>query len=437
LPPTSGRERLVLVIQVAASLTIVGAAFIYVLWSSNQSSSADDDKRPTPPEEVVQIAGPRLIRVRAGTPLDRKLQIVSIETAWLSAPVLPVTGTALASLRVRKDEAQGAFASRLVGSVIGHLADGPLAASASLVSDRPESMDAWQFATPDLLSAFTDWQKAVLDVQFQETQLRAIEDLNVSRVDAQKKVVARMEKLYAIGTDTEKDLAVERTNLLLAEIQGRKEIHEAETAVRVSRRAEAALARQLQQAGLEPRMLRSAAAEGEVVVAEVPERAVSRVRLDMKCDVRFYALPDHIYTGRVSAISPVISKDKRVLNVQFIVQDPDRAMKLEAKPVIRPGMFAEIGLGTDRRQALLMPADGILHVGENDYALEETREGTWQIVKVQIGEVRGAEVEVLSGLKQGDRVLGKGAILLKPVVVRALAAESPSTRPVSGAEKGE
>ena len=67
-----------------------------------------------------------------------------------------------------------------------------------------------------------------------------------------------------------------------------------------------------------------------------------------------------------------------------------------------------------------MPADGVLHVGERDYALVASEPGTWQITEVQIGELRGTNVEVLSGLKAGDRVLGKGAILLKPVVVLAL-----------------
>ena len=115
----------------------------------------------------------------------------------------------------------------------------------------------------------------------------------------------------------------------------------------------------------------------------------------------------------------MISKDKRVLNVQFVVKDPEDA--------IRPGMFAQIGLGTDKRQSLLMPADGVLHIGDKDYALFGPEPGTWQIVEVQIGELRGTDVEVLSGLKAGDRVLGQGAILLKPVVVRCLqSADSPS-----------
>ena len=38
-------------------------------------------------------------------------------------------------------------------------------------------------------------------------------------------------------------------------------------------------------------------------------------------------------------------------------------------------------------------------------------------------------MEVLDGLKAGDEVLGQGAILLKPFIVRALRAES--SKPVS------
>jgi multidrug efflux pump subunit AcrA (membrane-fusion protein) len=156
----------------------------------------------------------------------------------------------------------------------------------------------------------------------------------------------------------------------------------------------------------------------------VPERVVGRVKLGMACAVRFFALPDRVFTGKVSSLAPVISKEKRVLNVQFTVKDPEN--------VVRPGMFAEIGLGTDRREAMLMPADGVLHIGDRDYVLQGTEAEKWHVVEVRTGELRGTNVEVLSGLKAGDRVLGKGAILVKPVV--ALALESPaSALPTVGA----
>lgn len=376
------KERLSLIIQLALSLLVVGGVFVYLLWSSTKTPSADADKRPSRPEEVVQVTGPRTLRVRSGTPLDAKLQIVTVEEASLTAPVLPVTGTTLASLRTANGAAQ----------------------------------DAWQFATSDLLSAFTDWQKAIVDVEFQKTQLQAVRQLAEYRVEAQKEVVERMEKLVTAGTERIKDLVAEKVNLKQFEIQGKKDVHEAENAVKVAQKTETALARQLQQAGLEPTMLRSAAAEGEIVVAEVPERVMSRVKLGMTSEVRFFGLPNRVFTGKVSSISPVISKDKRVLNVQFTVKDPEN--------IVRPGMFAEIGLGTDKRQALLMPADGVLHVGGKDYALLGTDAGTWQITEVQTGELRGTNVEVLAGLKAGERVLGKGAILLKPAVVAAVQSQA-------------
>jgi hypothetical protein len=353
---------------------------------------AEDEKRPSRPEETVQVVGPGLIRIRPGTPLDDKLdQNARVRAAWLTQPILPVTGTCLASLRPGQEVSQ----------------------------------DAWQFATSDLLSAFSDWQKAGIDVKFQEAQLKRVRELAEFRVTAQKKVVDQMASLVTIGSERQKDLFTEQVSLKQFEIQGPKEIHEAENALNVARRTEATLARQLQQAGLEPTMLRSAAAEGDIVVADVPERDVGRVRVGMMCEVRFFALPSRTFSGRVSSLSPVISKDRRVMPVQFVVTDPDH--------LVRPGMFAEIGLGTDKRQALLMPADGVLHVGERDYALLGTDAGTWKALEVQTGELRGTDVELLPGTPHtwtaGERVLGRGAILLKPAVVRAL--QSPSPLPLS------
>ena len=113
-----------------------------------------------------------------------------------------------------------------------------------LVSLRPgteDTKDTWQFATGDLLQAFADWQKAGMDVQFQMKQRDAIKELADYQVEAQKEVVERMEKLVGAGTERVKDLIVERVNLKQFEIQGRKSIYEADTAVKVAIRTEAAL----------------------------------------------------------------------------------------------------------------------------------------------------------------------------------------------------
>jgi multidrug efflux pump subunit AcrA (membrane-fusion protein) len=62
----------------------------------------------------------------------------------------------------------------------------------------------------------------------------------------------------------------------------------------------------------------------------------------------------------------------------------------------------------------------VLHIGRSDYVLVEAGSGVWQVTEVKVGEQDGTRVEILDGLQGGERVIGNGAILLKPVVVQAL-----------------
>jgi multidrug efflux pump subunit AcrA (membrane-fusion protein) len=173
----------------------------------------------------------------------------------------------------------------------------------------------------------------------------------------------------------------------------------------------------LQQSGLEPKLLKSATADLDVIVADVPEAFLSRVKVGQQCRARFFGIPGQDFPGNVESILPVLSRERRTLRLLFVIDDP--------KDQLRPGMFAEIGLGTEARDALLAPADGILHVGRADYALVAGQgEGVWRVAEVQVGEPQARQVEVLSGMADGDRVIGKGAILLKAIVARSLQDEA-------------
>jgi hypothetical protein len=373
--------------------------------------------RPEPPAEVesaaaaARTAGPGLVKVDPGTPLGRELQVVTVRPTRLTAPVLTVTGTVAASLRP--------------GS--GPKASPELMAAAGAPAAVGRGSDYWQFNAPEVLSAYTDWQKATADIAFARTQLAAVRDLADARLDAQQKLVNRMVKLVAAGTDTEKDLAAARADLIQAQIQGRKDIHEAENALLLARKAEAAAARQLQQFGLDPALLTSVTSNVDIVMADVPETYLDRVKTGQGCEARFFGIPNQVFDGKVRSIAPVLSKERRSLRVLFTITD--------LNDQIRPGMFAEIGLGTDARDALLVPAEGVVHAGRADYLLVGAdAPDTWRVTEVRVGDLRGAEVEAVAGLKPGDRVLGRGAVLLKPFVVAA--AGAAGTAPANGDRPG-
>ncbi|HMP16795.1 MAG TPA: efflux RND transporter periplasmic adaptor subunit [Gemmatales bacterium] len=354
-------------------LVALGAtvAFLVYLLINPLEPPVEPVERVTPPPEIVTIQGPGRIHVVPGSPFDKKVEVVNTRKETISEPILTVTGRVVASLR-----------------------PGP-----------GSSAEYWQFDSADNLTAFTDWQKSQADIAFHETQLQQVRLLAKTRLEAQQEVVKRLEKLVEAGTDTIKDLTAEKATLIQVEITGRQEVHQAETALRVARREEAVQSRRLQQAGLSVELL-------QTVMADVPEGRINQVAIGQGCMARFFGIPKETFPGRVKSIAPVLSAERRSLRVLFTIDDPDDKL--------RPGMFAEIGLGTDNREALLVPADAVLHIGRADYVLVSDGENTWRLAEVQVGEPYRREIQILSGLQEGQKLIGKGAILFKPLAVRIL-----------------
>lgn len=376
--PRSRRNRWWSTAKMGLVLLVAGSLLV-LLWFSFQGTATPALKaQATQNTDVVRLVGPRLIAVTLDSPLDKKLVVAAASKQKTPAPVLSVTGSIAARLPAGSGPAE----------------------------------DRWQFSSPDLLSAYTDWQKARIDVAFAEKQLVKIRELDTARVTAQTKVVERLRKLVAAGTDSAKDLATEEATLLQTQIQGQKEVYEAENAVKVAARTRAALARQLQQAGADPDLLGRLPDGVAVAVADVPEAKIDRVREGQACTARFYGMPETVFSGRVSSLAPTLSRERRTLQVLFELSDPQGRLK--------PGMFADIGLGTDLHETVMVPADGVLHVGRADYVLVGTEPGIWQVTEVTVGELNGTLAEILGGLQGGERVLGNGAILLKPLVVQAV-----------------
>lgn len=365
-------------IALAVSLTATLAVLAFLLWFPFHGAKPPVATNNAANAEAAQLTGPRTLTVKPDTLLAKKLHVAEVATETVSAPVLTVTGAVLARLSPGKDSAE----------------------------------TRWDFSSSELASSYADWIKARADVPFAENQLQKIQELNTARVTAQSKVVDRLKRLVEAGTDTAKDLAAAEADLLQAQIQGRKEEFEAQTNLKNAIRVRATLERQLFQAGVDPHLLSQEADGMAIVVAEVPEAKIGLVEKGQGCMAHFFTYPGVDFPGKVGSLSPTLAKERRTLRVFFELED--------AAGRLKPGMFAEIGLGTDKRTLVLIPSAAVLHVGKQDFVLVAGHANEWLITEVRIGEMHGANVEALTGLKGGERVIGAGAILLQPLVVDAM-----------------
>lgn len=144
---------------------------------------------------------------------------------------------------------------------------------------------------------------------------------------------------------------------------------------------------------------------------DVPEREAARVRTGQSVRVRLEGdTTDH--AGRVVRLSPAITEDSRTLAVE--VEVPNRAGRL------RPGAFATADIVVDvSEMAVIVPASAIVTFAgidkvvtiENGKALEK---------RVELGRREGDRVEVVEGLRAGERVVVEPGNLVSgdAVVVR-------------------
>lgn len=368
---------------------------VLLLWSPFGGTGASNPTvSPSPKPDVPEVIGHRLIRITPGSALDRKLTRARVHTEKTTAPLLTVTGTVVARLAAGADHAEA----------------------------------RWDFNVSELATAYADWLKARADVPFFEKMRDKTKELAAARVADKTRVRNRLRTTEKLGVDSRRDLDAAEADLKQTELQGERDVHEAETALRNAIRTRQILERQLFQAGVDPALLYKVteqvkashhlerSASVALVVAEVPEARIGLVKRGQRCLARFYAFPDSPVTGQVSGLAPTLSRERRTLRVFFELDDAEDRLK--------PGMAADIGLGTDTRDVLMVPADAVLHVGQADYVLAVKSQDTFRVTEVKTGEVRGQRIDILTGLETDKEVIGSGAILLKPIVVEVLHREN-------------
>lgn len=144
--------------------------------------------------------------------------------------------------------------------------------------------------------------------------------------------------------------------------------------------------------------------EKEVVV-NVPEQDVERLRRAAALAIRVSALPDKQYRGKLRELSPLADAATRTFLARVTISDADDALQL--------GMSATLAASTAGGERIVVPLSALRATGEQASVwVVDAESQTVQPVSVKLGSPTERGVEVVSGLKPGDRVVTAGANLL-------------------------
>jgi len=133
------------------------------------------------------------------------------------------------------------------------------------------------------------------------------------------------------------------------------------------------------------------------LVIPVPESYVPHIRIGDPVDVRVAAL-DRSFPGKVARFSVDVEADTRTMHTEVDVPNP--------QGVLMPGMYAEATLTLDRRaSALTVPPEAVTTEGEKSTVWVVDPSGKAEMRSVAPGLETPADVEVASGLNEGDVVV--------------------------------
>lgn len=139
------------------------------------------------------------------------------------------------------------------------------------------------------------------------------------------------------------------------------------------------------------------------VSANIFEKDIKQVQIGQRVRVKANGVPDQTFEGRVTVIGAVVNGDTRVVPVKATLENADGLLK--------PGMFAELEVLTERTPTavLAIPKSAVIETNDRKQVVFVENGNAFQPTEVELGRESGEFVEVKNGVFDGDRIVTERA----------------------------
>jgi cobalt-zinc-cadmium efflux system membrane fusion protein len=141
------------------------------------------------------------------------------------------------------------------------------------------------------------------------------------------------------------------------------------------------------------------------LVGQLRENDAPMARVGEAVQVRVNALPDRVLNARVDYVSPTVDPVTHRLLVRAAIANPGRLLK--------PEMFASFTLVQDGAPIEVgVPEEAVIYEGDTARVWVAGAGRTLQLRQIKTGRTVHGVVEVLSGLRPGERVVTSGSVFI-------------------------
>lgn len=391
-----------------SSLLLLMALTLAACGRAREAPPAEPSKGASPPEAAAAHVDPNEVKVDEGMLRDLRITTAAVESRTGAEDV-----TLLGELAV--DERSYAE----VGVPVPARAMRLLAAAGDQIRTGQTLVE---LQSPELGRLRADYASAHARVSLAEVALKRKRDL------AAEKIVPQREVQEAETDATQAQASLRAASAALTalgvppSVSGDAESRDAATFALRSPISGVVLERNIVQGQmLEPATpaYRIANVSTLWLTVHAFERDAVRIAKGANARLTFSALPGEQFRGVVSLLGGQVSKESRTIPIRIDVRNE--------RGLLRPGMSATaaVPVGVSKVPVLTVPVASVQRV-RNEWCVFLPKDtGTFEIRKIGRGRDLGDEVEVLSGLKPGEKIVVEGAFLLKSQAEKGEAEHDP------------
>lgn len=138
--------------------------------------------------------------------------------------------------------------------------------------------------------------------------------------------------------------------------------------------------------------------------AEVYESDLPHITVGQQAKVELPYVPGRAFEGKVDYIHPTLAGATRTAKVRIVLDNPDL--------VLKPDMYANVGLEVDLGERLAVPDTAVIYTGPRRLVFVDLGEGRLRPQEVTLGVHAEGHYEITGGLEVGDVVVTSGNFLI-------------------------
>lgn len=138
----------------------------------------------------------------------------------------------------------------------------------------------------------------------------------------------------------------------------------------------------------------------------ISEKYMSAIKLGQKAEISFISYDDVVFTGTVVEISPVLDSSSRTLEIKISLDE-------NTDNIVKSGMFGAIKLVTETKENVISIPSSSLSSDDNGSYVYVAFNDEAVLTYVETGLQVDGRIEILSGLKEGDKVITRGQSMIQ------------------------